>query len=67
MYPNLKGEMAKYDKTLEDLARATGRTVSTMSLKLSGKYGISLTEAIAIKEAIGTKMPLEELFSKEAA
>lgn len=66
MYPNVKGEMAKYNKTLDDLARATGRTVGTISLKLSGKYDLSLKECKIIKREIGTRLTLEELFSEEA-
>lgn len=66
MYPNVKGEMAKYHKTLEDLARATGRTVGTISLKLSGRYDLTYRECRAIKQEIGTKLTLEELFSEEA-
>ena len=66
MYPNLKGEMSKYNKTLDDLAKATGRTLGTVSLKLNGRYDLTLKECKLIKKAIGTKLTLEELFSEEA-
>lgn len=66
MYPNVKGEMAKFHKTMEDLARATGRTVGTISLKLSGRYDLTLKECRAIQKELGTKLTLEELFSEEA-
>ena len=66
MYPNVRGEMAKYNKRLEDLARATGKTVGTMSLKLAGKAELTWSECKAIHRELGTKLTMEELFSEEA-
>lgn len=66
MYPNLNAERARRNITLENLAEALGVTVATVSLKLSGKYPVTLTEAKVIKECIGTNIPLETLFSTEA-
>ena len=65
MFPNLEGERAKFKIKLADLAEAIGVTIGTMSLKLQGKYPITLDEAIKIKARIGTDMPIEELFSEE--
>lgn len=64
MYPNLKGEMVKRGFILDPIANYLGITVSTLSLKLNGKYRLTLDEAIKIKEFIGSKLPLEILFSE---
>lgn len=65
MKRNLKAEMVRKGKTLEDLARATGRTVQTISTKINGHYDFSLTEAVAIKRELGTDMDLEVLFEED--
>ena len=62
MYKNVKAEMSRNDITLEDLAEALGKTVSTVSQKLNGKYPITLNEAKIIKKRLGVDIPLEELF-----
>lgn len=62
MYKNVKAEMSRNDITLEDLAEALGKTVSTVSQKLNGKYPITLNEAKIIKKRLGVALPLEELF-----
>ena len=66
MYPNLKGELAKKGITLEPIATYLGITVSTLSQKFNGKYRLTFDEAIKIKSFIGSELPLEVLFSKEA-
>lgn len=65
MKRNLKAEMVRKGKTLEDLARATGRTVQTISVKMNNHYDFTLPEAVAIKAELGTDMDLEELFAEE--
>lgn len=65
MYPNLEAERARRNVTLAKLAEALDLTVPTVSLKLNGKYPITMDEARKIKECIGTDLPLEELFSEE--
>ena len=65
MKRNLKAEMVRKGKTLEDLARATGRTVQTVSTKINGHYDFSLPEAVAIKRELGTDMDLEVLFEED--
>ena len=62
MYKNVKAEMSRNGITLEDLAEALGKTVSTVSQKLNGKYPITLVEAKVIKKRLGVALPLEELF-----
>jgi transcriptional regulator with XRE-family HTH domain len=65
MFPNLNAEMARIGMTRKELAFALGRTTATMSQKLTGKTNLSLDEAFAIKKAIGTDIPLDELFAKK--
>lgn len=65
MYPNVKAELKRRGLGLEFVANTWEVTVPTASLKLSGKSIITLTEAKLLKEALGTDLPLEELY-KEA-
>lgn len=64
MYKNVNAERARKGITLEDLAEALGKTVSTVSQKLNGIYPITLDEAKIIKSCLGVDMPLEELFEE---
>ena len=64
-YPNLVGEMAKVGITQRELAKKTGRTQGTMSQKLSGKAKLTIDECFVIKRIIGSKLPLDILFSHE--
>jgi antitoxin component HigA of HigAB toxin-antitoxin module len=66
MYPNLNAEMSRYNISNKDIATPIGRTESTASLELNGKYPITLDEAKKIKAIIPTNKPLEVLFSTEA-
>ena len=65
MYPNLRAEKAKKKKTSRDLANALDISESTYSLKENGKGTFTLNEAKAIKAALESDMPLEELFETE--
>lgn len=67
MYPNLRAEMARRGVNMSQLADAIGLTVGKVSARLSGKVKMSLDEAQAIKDVLHTDLPLEVLFSKEAA
>lgn len=67
MYPVIKEAMEKKHMTLVDLASATGIRYQTLSEKLRGNYQITVTEAVAIKKALGVKTPLEVLFEKKEA
>ena len=67
MYPVIKEAMEKKHMTLVDLASATGIRYQTLSEKLRGNYQITVTEAFAIKKALGVKTPLEVLFEKKEA
>ena len=67
MYPNVEGEKARKKITLAMIANdpRIHCTVSTLSLKLTGKAPLSFKEAVAIKDILNSDLPLEELF-KEA-
>lgn len=73
MYPNLEAERTRVGLLLEPIAEELGITVSTLSLKLNGKYPITFKEAKKIKEiivrektrkgiSVNIDMTLEELF-----
>lgn len=64
MYPNCKAELARQDITLEKLAKVLGLAVTTVSLKLNGRYPLTLREAKAIKAYLRVDIPLEELFEE---
>lgn len=64
MYRNAKAEMVRAGKTLADLSDNLGGTISTWSLKLNGKYPITLDEAKRFKRFVGTELPIEVLFER---
>ena len=62
IYPNLGAELARRQMTQEKLAEMLSVDSSTISLKLTGKRGLTLNEARDIKNILGVNMPLDELF-----
>ncbi len=64
MYPNCKAELARQDITLEKLAKVLGLALTTVSLKLNGRYPLTLREAKAIKNFLNVDIPLEILFEE---
>ncbi len=62
MYENLRAELARKNKTIEDLAADTGIRYQTLALKLRGGTPFKLSEAMQIKKALDVDMPIEELF-----
>ena len=64
MYRNAKAEMVRAGLTLADLSEYLGGTISTWSLKLNGKYPITLDEAKRFKRLVKTDLPIEVLFEK---
>ena len=75
MYPNVEAERIRAGLTLEPIAEELGITVSTLSLKLNGKYPVTFNEAIKIKNIIAREkekkgitvnldMSLETLFEE---
>ena len=65
MFPNLRAEMARKNINVNELAKQIGMSNSTMADKVHGRTTFSLENAIAIKNALGVDMSLEELFHKE--
>lgn len=65
MYPNIKAELARKDMTIGDLAVATGMNYQSLWAKLKGNYQFSVTDAIAIKQALDVDIPIEVLFEKK--
>lgn len=69
MYPNFNAEYARKNFTLEKFVeelkkRGVSMTVSTLSLKKTGKFPITLDEAKVFKEIVETNLPLDELFEE---
>ena len=70
MYPNIRAEMARKGLTQKDLVdelqkRGFTMVVPTFSAKLNRKYEFTFAEAIAIKNILGTELPLEKLFETD--
>lgn len=68
MYPNVRAEMARKNLTQKDIVdelqkRGFSMVVPTFSQKMNRKYEFTFGEAVAIKDILGTEMPLEKLFS----
>ena len=62
MYRTAKSEMLKRGLTLGDVAPLMNISVGTLSLKLNGKYPITLNEAKQFKTIVKSDLSLEELF-----
>ncbi len=60
MYKRLKGIMAEKGCTQGKLAKDIGMNASTLSLKMSGKFDFTLTEAKKIAEILGKSV--DEIF-----
>ena len=65
MFPNLRGEMAKFGVTGNELAAVLKIRPATFSEKMNGKSDFTLTEATLIKSYLGTALTLEELFERD--
>ena len=63
MYPNLKAEMGKRNISIRKLSVLTGIPYSTLAPKLRGEKPLKFIDAKSIKEALGTAVSLETLFS----
>ena len=62
VYHRLYFEMMNAGKRPTQIAREIGITAYTILRKMRGRTAWTLWEAIAIKKAIGSKLPLEVLF-----
>lgn len=59
MYPNLRAELKRRGITLEKLAQLLNITVSTLSLKMNGRYAFTFNEAKQIKSILNEISPLD--------
>jgi len=71
VYPNLRAEMKRKGITQRDLVnvlkdRDSKICLTTLCNKMTGKSGFTFAEVVAIKDILGTDIPLEVLFQKEA-
>lgn len=66
MYENLRVEMVRKNLNISRLAEKSGIPFQRLSGKLHGrdKKGFLFSEAVSIKTALGTTMPLEVLFER---
>ena len=67
MYRNLEAELARRGITKTQVAQELGITLGTLSLKLNGKYKLTLPEAIRIKKILNVDLPVEYLFETEVS
>lgn len=65
MYVNLRIELAKKGWNQSKLAEESGINRVNLCKMLNGQRKISLSNAMRIKEALGTDLQLEELFKDE--
>lgn len=61
-FPKLRGVMAEQGVSVAALAEKTGIKYCTLSPKIRKVRPFTLSEAVTIKKALGTDMPIEELF-----
>ena len=71
MYPNFNAEYARKGLTLDKLVdelreRGLSRTVSTLSLKLNGKYPLTLQEAKVLRDVVAPEISIDTLFQEVA-
>lgn len=64
-YGNLLAEMARENITQNEIAILLGKTVSTTSKKINGKYPFTLDEAVEIKENLFKDKDISYLFEKQ--
>lgn len=64
MYPNLRAEVSRRGLTLANVADAIGISATSFSLKICGKYGFTLAEALAIKKYLKSQQSIEVLFQR---
>lgn len=64
MYPNLEAELKRKNVKRADIAELLECTVGTVSEKMTGNSGFTLSAAIKIKNFLGVDIPLEILFAK---
>lgn len=65
MYANLLAEIARKGWNKKVLAKTLEWRYATLIDKLNGKYPLTLEEALKIKDALGTDLPVETLFFRQ--
>ena len=65
VFPRLQSIINRYGYSLTYIAEASGLEIHNLQNKIYGKYDLKLWESIAIKEAVMTDMPLEDLFGRK--
>lgn len=65
MFPNLKAEMARRKVTNKAIAEVLGKRPTTVSLKLNGKYPLTLGECIEIRDFLDKELTIDYLFQIE--
>lgn len=65
MFPNIRAELGRRKMTKRDLSAETGIKYGTLISKLNGESEFTFTEAVGIKKALKTEMPLEDLFEPD--
>lgn len=63
-YPNLELEMTRTHTTREDIANKLQKSYQTVHSKIVGDTDWTLPEAKDVKQLLGSKMSLDELFEK---
>lgn len=64
-YLNLKGEMAKKNITIEDIAKLLNMHRNSISKKINGPSSFSIEEAFAVKKKFFPDCDMKELFKVE--
>ena len=64
-YLNLKGEMAKQDVKIENLAELLGVHRNSISKKINGPSSFSIEEAFKIHDTFFPQLPMDYLFRLE--
>lgn len=65
MYKNLRAEIVRLGLTNKEFAEKVGIKPSTFSTKIQGKVEFTLSEAMKIKNFVGSEMPIEYIFSSD--
>lgn len=65
MYKNLMREKGKSLKSWKQISEETGIRYPNLTTKVYKGTGFSVDQAIAVRKALNTEMPIEELFVNE--
>ena len=65
VYENVSVAMFIIKMKISDLANKTHISYKTLCRKLNGETAMTIEDAIAIYDALGQPMPIQNLFSRE--